>query len=139
MARKVMLVWMLLTVMLIGSIFPIGAIAAQPGDIMPLYDYATITAAELSFSGTTAQCTGIVRTNTTASSISMSLMLQQKNGSSWNTVASWSDSVIGGNLLDMYESRTVSSGTYRVKASITICMPDGDYEYITQYSNEVTK
>ena len=135
--KKTMLVWMLLAIMLAGTVIPVGAMAES--GIMPLYDYANVVGVGLSVSGSTANCSGDVELRVRPSSLSMSLILQKKNGDSWETYASWSDSVIGGTILRMSESCSVSRGTYRVKVSITVCMQDGSYEYISEYSHEETK
>ena len=136
--KKTMLVWMLLAILTVGTVIPIGAIAEA--GIMPRYDYATSIDIGLYISGATAHCSGGVELRVRPSSLSMTLILQKKNGDSWDTYASWSDSAIGEAYLYMdNKSCSVSSGTYRVKVSITVCMPNGDYEYISEYSHEETK
>ncbi|MBE5765716.1 MAG: hypothetical protein E7335_00870 [Clostridiales bacterium] len=137
MKKNIILAWTLLAILTVGLAAPVGAMAED--GIMPLYDYVGAIGAGLSISGSTAYCSGDVFLNRIPSSLSMTLTLQKKNGDSWDSFASWSDSVIGGTDLEMSESCTVSSGTYRVKVSISVCLTNGDYEYISEYSPESTK
>ena len=48
------------------------------------------TYATLSISSGTASCTGVAKAKTSNYSLSLTLSLQKKSGTSWNTIISWS-------------------------------------------------
>ena len=51
--------------------------------------------------------------------ISVTMKLQKKSGTSWITVKTWNKTQTGSNYLLYTEEYTVSSGTYRVYSEIT--------------------
>ena len=87
-------------------------------EMSPMFVNIGSTSAELTISGSTANCVGEVWAYSTSSSCTISMKLQKKNGSSWTTLKTWSDD--GNGSATMSESYTISSGTYRVKVSGTV-------------------
>lgn len=90
--------------------------------------YSTIS---LSLSDGTAKCSASVTgyaSNTNR--VSIYLYLQKYSGSGWSTVESWSDSA-NGTTLSMYETVSISSGRYRLKASYY-----AQDENVVKYSGE---
>ena len=88
---------------------------------------------DLVFSGRTATCKGDIDA-LPGSTISGTLTLYKKNGSSWNYVTSWNKN--SGALLSISEKYTVSSaGTYRVVLSGTVTR-NGVVENVSKTSNE---
>ena len=106
--------------------------------ISPYMLYIRQTTSVLSISGTTAtvDCStlGVVGEATKAKIIAE---LQVKNGSSWTTVETWTDTQ-NSYRASVYEAYSVTKGkTYRVKATATVW--DGSQSEIqTVFSNEKT-
>lgn len=95
-------------------------VSQQGGEIAPRMQYISDARCGLRIEGTTAtvDCwvNGHVLTATKAKVIAE---LQLKNGSSWLPVAIWTDTQDGFKAR-VYETKTVSNGTYRVKATVTV-------------------
>ena len=94
------------------------------------------TYATLSMSSGTASCTGVAKAKTSNYSLSLTLSLQKKSGTSWNTIISWSGtgSGISGIILNKTKSG-LSSGTYRCKAYVRVYDSNGLFvESTTVYS-----
>lgn len=98
-----------------------GKAAAQPtalrGDygIQPYYENAASIAAVLSINGSTAYCTAEVAAKK-VTSIKVTMRLQRKNGSSWYTVKSWSESTTSSGKVMSKSYTLVTRGSYRVYA-----------------------
>lgn len=84
--------------------------------ITPYYLYTDSISASLSFSGGNASCGGVISPSGTES-VSITVTLYKKNGSSWNYVDSWSGSSTDGRSATASGSSAVSSGTYKVFVS----------------------
>jgi len=80
------------------------------------YAYTYSVTATLSFSNGKANCSGSVTPSGT-DSVSVTVTLYQKNGSSWNTVTSWSGSSTNGHQAAAGGSISVEDGTYKVKTA----------------------
>ena len=65
--------------------------------------------------------------------ISVTMKLQKKSGTSWITVKTWNKTQTGSNYLLYTEEHTVSSGTYRVYSEIT-----AGADSITRTSSTIT-
>lgn len=106
--------------------------------ISPYMLYIRQTTSVLSISGTTAtvDCStlGVVGEATKAKIIAE---LQVKNGSSWTTVETWTDTQ-NSYRASVYETYSVTKGkTYRVKATATV-WEGSQSEIQTVFSNEKT-
>lgn len=106
--------------------------------ISPYMLYIRQTTSVLSISGTTAtvDCStlGVVGEATKAKIIAE---LQVKNGSSWTTVETWTDTQ-NSYRASVYEAYSVTKGkTYRVKATATV-WEGSQSEIQTVFSNEKT-
>jgi hypothetical protein len=82
-------------------------------EITPLYTYTSSVTATLSFSNGKANCSGSVTPSGT-DDVSLTVTLYQKNGSSWNSIASWSSSSTNGYQAAAGGSVSVGAGTYKV-------------------------
>ena len=85
-------------------------------EIMPRYEYTNNISASLSFSGNKATCGGTI-SPVDSDSVSMTVTLYKKSGTSWSYVDSWSGSSTGGSTASAGGSATVGSGTYKVTVS----------------------
>lgn len=98
----------------------IPVINQQESSIVPYMLYITYTRSNILVSGRTVtvdcRMTGEKSTVTKAKVVAE---LQEKNGSSWTTIATWTDTQ-NTYSASVYESKTVTAGkTYRVKTTVT--------------------
>lgn len=96
--------------------------------------------ATLSITNGTANCTGVAKAKSSNYSLSLTLSLQKKSGTSWNYVASWigTGSGINGVVLNRTKSG-LTSGTYRCVAYVQVYDSNGAYvESTTVYSQTCT-
>lgn len=89
--------------------------AAEPlgWQITPRYDYTNDIYADLSFSGSKANCHGAV-TPSGNDAVTVTVTLYRQEGSGWAYVDSWSGSASGGGTASAGSSATVGKGTYKV-------------------------
>lgn len=110
---------LLAAVLMIVCAFPaFAADVDTPVDDEPPVDYATISSydADIAKSGNTVTCQGSVRAKS-RTNLSITMELQQKNGSTYTTIQTWTKTGTGVSLSDT-RSTTVSAGyTYRLKAT----------------------
>ena len=110
----------------------------QENNIVPYMLYIDDWKNDLTISGTTATAVCWVQgTIGQATKAKVVAELQEKNGSSWSTIATWSDTQ-NSDKASVKESKAVSRGkTYRVKATMTVW--EGSLsETQTVYSTEKT-
>jgi len=90
--------------------------------------------ASLSISGSTATC-GASGTaySSMASSVSLTMYLQKYSSGSWTSISSWSTTK-SGTVAVLSSTKTIGTGTYRVKV---VCTAGG--ESVTVYSGTKTK
>jgi len=100
--------------------------------ISVMYVKAKSALVSLGISGGTADCVTNVRL-ISKGNISISMKLQKKSGSSWQTVKTWSKSGTDVLLLKLSKSCSVSKGTYRVHTVI-----NADGEKITKNTSSKT-
>lgn len=95
--------------------------ACAADEIMPLYESTGKAEAELSMSGTEAECYGKI-TAASGNSVSITMKLQQrKSGGSWTTIATWTGSSSSGRTASLSKTKTVESGCdYRVYVKGTV-------------------
>lgn len=92
----------------------------QDNDIAPRMQYISSAECSLRIDGTTATVDAWVDGHVfTATKAKVIAELQRKNGSSWLPVAIWTDTQ-DGYRAHLWETKTVSNGTYRVKATVTV-------------------
>lgn len=110
----------------------------QENSIAPYMLYIRDSSASLAISGTKATVDCSVSGNrTSATKAKVVAELQVKNGSSWTTVKTWTDTQNDYEAY-VYETYTITKGnTYRVKASVTV-WEDSLSETQTVYSGEKT-
>ena len=101
--------------------------------MQPMYNYTANTNTELYISGNTATCkASITGYNGTTTKVKIQMTLQKKSFLSWNDVETWT--IISLSYKESYtKTRSVESGTYRVKAVYT-AYKGTDSETITKYS-----
>lgn len=100
---------LLLTTIVIGM-----ALAEEiTNQVTPRYSYTSSVTAGLSFSGSTANCSGSVSPSG-YDDVSVTVTLYRQNGSSWDFVTSWSDSAEDGATAAAGGSINITSGTYKV-------------------------
>lgn len=102
-------------------------------EIQPRYTYADHVDAFLSISGKTAYVDAEAQGKSNVSKIKLTVTLQKKSGSSWSTVKTWTDTD-SSDYVYVSEERSVSSGTYRVKATAVF----NGSETVTTYSDTET-
>lgn len=113
-------------------------IAAQIGDgeVQPLYSYTSDVYVGLSVSNGTATCTTkVTGYSGTTTKIAIKMTLQKKALIWWTDQGPWS-STTNGYTATLSKKASVGSGTYRVKAEITVYSGTKS-ETITKYSQEV--
>ncbi len=141
MKRKTMkkLTAWILCVALMCALVPAASAAprALPDDeiVQPMYSYVSSYSTELTISGGTATCkakiTGISGTTT---KLVAEMTLQKKSGLlGWDDVETWKTTVIT-NSLSSTKTKSVSSGTYRVKVKFTAYSGTAS-ESFTKYSS----
>lgn len=121
---------MLLVALLLACCTSVGAYADEEtaGDITPFYEYAKNVTAILSIdSSGNATCQGRIIPKESSYSCSITVQLKRKSGSTWTTVATWSDSGKGLSGASAGGTRSVSSGySYKVSVSATVKNASGD-------------
>ena len=96
------------------------------------YSLTDSITAYLGISGGIASCGGQVSAINHGSSCSVTARLQKKQtDNTWKTIKTWSSS--GANHASASGTHTVSSGSYRVKATATITY-NGESETVTKYT-----
>lgn len=94
----------------------------------------------LSIASGTANCSGVGKAKTSNYTLSLTLSLQKKSGTSWNTIISWSGTGSGINGIVLNKTKSgLSSGTYRCKAYVRVYDSNGVFvESTTVYSQTCT-
>ena len=89
--------------------------------IVPYMLYIVDARCTLTVSGTTATVDAWVEGDSfDATKAKVVAELQEKNGSSWTTIATWTDTQ-NGSYASVYKTKAITSGnTYRVKAAVTV-------------------
>lgn len=98
------------------------AYASVGEEIIPFYVYTDNLTANLAIdSDGDATCRGIVTPKDSSYSCSITVQLKRKSGSTWTTIATWSDSGQGYNGASAGGTKRVSAGySYMVSASAII-------------------
>lgn len=105
--------------------------------ISPMFVNVNSVSASLAFSGDTAYITGMVTGSSGVTKITANVMLQRKNGSTWENVTSWSSTTNSSTMI-ISKSATATKGyTYRARLDVTATAGNTS-ENITQYSKEVS-
>jgi len=95
-------------------------VSQQDNGIAPHMQYIVEAQCSLGIDGTTATVDAWVDGHVlTATKAKVIAELQRKNGSSWLPVAIWTDTRDEYSA-HVWETKTVSNGTYRVKATVTV-------------------
>ena len=138
MNRIYRLVALILTVLLCSCLSIDTCLAAvNPGGSNDLqYEHTAKVSARLSISGNgEAACTGIIKANSSTSTVNIKLRLLKKNGSSWTPVRTWiQDGQRSSANLD--RSCSVSAGTYKLVVSGSVTTTEGRTEFVSTSSGE---
>ena len=102
--------------------------------VQPRYTYTAMHSTTLVIQNDVAIVESYVSGYSTVTSVKMTLTLQKKVLWWWDDVAEWSD-ITPNRTLEMSESTTVGSGTYRAKLVAVVCSGT-ESETIEGYSNE---
>lgn len=115
-----------------------AAFAATRDDVIsPAYLYTQRIKASLSISSGKAVCSGYIRANDSESSISITVTLYKKSGTSWNKVTSWNASKKTQSM-QVEKTKQVSQGTYKVVVTGSVTTVEGKKENVKATSVEVT-
>ena len=141
--RKIlaMMIACLILVVSYGSMCsPSFAAANKPEDVVsPQYAYTRKVVAQLSIdSYGRALCTGKVGVYDKDSTVALTVKLLKKDGRSWTSIKSWSDSGSGNIDFSLSRNYTVDQGTYMVSVSGKITTSAGKVEYVSKYTGEKT-
>lgn len=117
-----------------------GQAAVREDAITPFYMYTTKVSASLTIDENgTARCSGSIRVRSNDSSVSITVRLQKKSGSTWMPVKTWyGDSDGGKYLVSLSNNHAVASGTYRVYVDGIVTDIDGNTEAVFAVSGEKT-
>ena len=113
---------------------PLGVSAETA--VQPRYTYTGSHSTTLFIQNNTAIVESVISGYSTVTSVKMTLTLQKKVLWWWDDVAEWSD-ITPNRTLEMSESTTVGSGTYRAKMVAVVCSGT-ESETIEGYSSEKT-
>lgn len=141
--RKVLSMMMVCLTLLViyGSMGNIGfALANKPEDVVsPQYTHTRKVVAQLSIdSSGRATCTGKVGVYDKESTVALTVKLLKKNGNSWTSIKSWSDSGSGNIDFSLSRNYTVEHGTYMVSVSGKVTTSTGKVEYVSKSTGEKT-
>lgn len=123
--KKTLIVFVLyLTGCICTTPLPVAYAAEPPlgGDvtIAPCMEYILSSGCTLSINNSTAYINASVRSVSSTTKCQIILKLQQKTGSSWKTIQSWTDSKTG-SYMTLSKTKTVTRGkTYRATATFTV-------------------
>lgn len=114
-----------------------AAAAAEPYSIVsPLYEIADGAWAELSFSGSSAICKSVAKSDNALKITAVQTLERQGFLWIWSTYGDpWTKTVYA-NSITMSNTRSVSGGKYRLKTVFTLTDSQGKTETITVYSSE---
>jgi len=117
-----------------------GQAAVREEAVSPFYMYTTKVSASLRIDENgTATCNGSIRVRSNDSSVSITVRLQKKAGSTWMPVKSWYGGSNGGKyLVSLSDNHAVSAGTYRVYVDGIVTDIDGNSEAVFAVSGEKT-
>jgi len=124
----------------LSALFSIGSsVCAYNGENIasPYYLYASSVESTLTVAGGTAYCESIITGDNTVTQIYATQYLEKKNGSKWDYVDSWSNSVKGKSLTISNSKDNLSGGTYRVRTVGTV-YSGSKSEPVSDTSKEVT-
>lgn len=112
-------------------------VSAQPaGGATPYYMNVSSIYSSLSFSGRSGECIGAISA-LSGSTISATLTLYKKVGSSWSYVTSWSQSSSSSSLTISGYYTVSSAGIYRVVINGTVTR-NGNSESVSHTSSEAS-
>lgn len=124
----------------LSALFSIGSsVCAYNGENLasPYYLYTSSVESTLTVVSDTAYCKSKIKGDNTVTQIYATLYLEKKNGSKWDYVDSWSDSVKEKSLTISDSCGNLGSGTYRVRTVGTV-YSGSKSEPINDTSKEVT-
>ncbi len=123
----------LLLAILIFTLVPLSVSAETA--VQPRYTYTSYHETNLTIINDVAYCESTLTAYSTATSINMTLTLQKKVLWWWDDQEEWVKSRPD-NDIEMSESTTIGSGTYRVKMVARVCAGSSASETVEGYSGE---
>lgn len=120
--KKRLICWLVLLLMVMA---PVGALAESVGVLR--YEKTESIKANLTISGNTAKCVGMLYP-LKGKNCSLTLTLYQMKNSKWVAIESWSIGTTGGKKAELEKTKTVSFGTYKLKAVGTVEDETSTYE-----------
>lgn len=124
---KQLILTLCLILCVFGNTVYVDAATQDSAIAQPLYTSIQTASAALSISGTTATATTCV-TAKSQCTIIIHMNLQKKSGTTWTTIRTWSSTKMNAYSLNMSQTYTVSSGTYRIYSTVTA---GGETAYVT--------
>ena len=125
-----MVIWTVLCYILIANLLVPAALATQPAQLSEISKtprYARIIIYEVSLTISPAgltDCYSRVRLADSTDTATITIELQQKNGSTWSNLKSWS--ISGSDVVSIDKERYVSPGyTYRVYSTVQVYNSSG--------------
>ena len=109
--------------------------------VMPMYDSASNVLSTITAKNKTATCTSsiMLRSNEKWSTVTQTIEQQSTSGNWSSTSYTWSKNADNQNRSYSFSnSATLSSGTYRLRSDVTIILPNGTTETVTNYSSAIS-
>lgn len=120
--KKLALMSLVVLLVFVNVYASAGAEEETQGIIMPFYVYTDKLTVNLTIdSDGDATCRGIITPKNSSYSCSITVQLKRKSGSTWTTIATWSDSGQGYDGASAGGTKKVSSGySFMVSASAVV-------------------
>ena len=120
------------------NVFATETVWGETGSLQPMYTHILLLEAGVAVeSSGKATCSGMVRPSSLDYDCYLTVELQKKSGSSWSSVATWTEQDLNGYGAELEEYRYVTQGTYRVKSTCVVKNPlNSTSETGTKYSAE---
>lgn len=139
--RKIACIFFMTLLLLLTAVpsFATDTVSSEKDSLQPMYTHILLLEAGLDVSSSgRATCSGMVQPSSLNYDCYLTVELQKKSGSSWSTIATWTEQDINGYGAELEEYRYVTQGTYRVKSTGVVKNPvNSTGETGTKYSSEV--
>ena len=120
MKRKKIFVVLLSIVSILFTSIPVNAQENFAGnDVELLYENIVTATTTLSIPTSGDAICYAKLTCQTSKSLKIEMSLQKKNGSTWTTIKTWTKNDTSGITLSLSETKSLSSGSYRLKTKFT--------------------
>lgn len=140
--RKITCIFFMTLVLLITAVpvFAADTVLDEKDSLQPMYTHILLLEAGLAVNSSgKATCSGMVQPSSLDYDCYLTVELQKKSGSSWSTIATWTEQDLNGYGAELEEYKYVTQGTYRVKSTGVVKNPvNSTSETGTKYSSEVS-